>query len=112
MFYSFSVFQRFSLLLCHNFKVFLDLWHKNISINYSILYTKIPAFPSIGRNGRVFFIILLTRKPIATIRIRQQETNLKQFCIRDLVPAIYAISIILQARTIRFPVAILLPEEL
>ena len=43
---------------------------------------------------------------------RQQETNLKQFCIRDLVPAIYAISIILQARTIRFPVAILLPEEL
>jgi len=46
------------------------------------------------------------------IRIRPQETNLKQFCLRDFTPAISVISIILQARTIRFPVAILLPEVL
>ena len=43
---------------------------------------------------------------------RQLETNLKQFCISDLVPAVYAISIILQARTIRFPVANVLPKML
>ena len=46
------------------------------------------------------------------IHIRQQETNLKQFCLRDFTPAISAISIILQARAIRFPVAIVLPEML
>jgi hypothetical protein len=53
-----------------------------------------------------------TVNPLRIIRIRQQKTNLKQFCLRDFTPAISAISIILQARAIRFPVAILLPEML
>ena len=51
-----------------------------------------------------------TTYPYYSIPTRQQKTNLKQFCLRDLTPAITVISIILQARAIRFPVAIMLPE--